>query len=492
MGLFARVPDDYEWIIYARISDDREGAGLGVKRQTEDGFDLAGKLGGQVLTVCCDNDMTANDRSGRYKPRPEYDQMCELLRARPGRRGVISWHTDRLHRTPRELEDFIDLVELSGAEVQTVKAGHIDLSTASGRMTARVHCAVARHESEHKSERIRRKTLELAEAGTIYGGGPRPFGYTRIYSGEGPRRKIVRDDINPEEATTVRECARRLLAGGTLRSVVRWLNDSGVRSSTGRRWSQQALRYMMRSGRIAGLREHRRQVIGEAVWDGIITVEQHQQLRTMLDHNQRSPGASRVRIHYLSGYVFCSDCARERIKMRVGRQHGKLKYKCPPLDGCNGRVVPLADLENLIGVAMADTLSDPEALRQLAARESDNTDQTTVLVDKVQADERRLARLQSELTEGDEEDIPEVAASLRVLRRRIRENQAELSRIAGLPAALRESLPDMAKRWPTLDLDLKRTLLDLFIRRIIIHPARRGYPKFDPSRVQIEWVSATD
>ena len=58
-----------------------------------------------------------------------------------------------------------------------MQGGDYDLANASGRMTARIIGAVARHESEHKSERIRRKQLELAEAGKLSGGGRRPYGY---------------------------------------------------------------------------------------------------------------------------------------------------------------------------------------------------------------------------------------------------------------------------------------------------------------------------
>jgi site-specific DNA recombinase len=50
----------------------------------------------------------------------------------------------------------------------------LDLSTPSGRMVARQLGAVARYESEHKSERQRRKHQELAEASKSSGGGARP------------------------------------------------------------------------------------------------------------------------------------------------------------------------------------------------------------------------------------------------------------------------------------------------------------------------------
>ena len=90
---------------------------------------------------------------------------------------MVAWHSDRLHRSPVELETFISTVEAAGIDVETARAGVLDLSTPSGRMVARQLGAVARYESEHKAERQRRKHQELAEAGKSSGGGTRPFGY---------------------------------------------------------------------------------------------------------------------------------------------------------------------------------------------------------------------------------------------------------------------------------------------------------------------------
>jgi site-specific DNA recombinase len=154
--------------IYCRISRDRTGAGLGVDRQEKDCRALAERLGLPVDAVLVDNDLSAY--SG--KKRPAYERLLEGVRA--GRySAVIAWHPDRLHRSPVELERFIDVIEAAQVQVHTVTAGDVDLTTASGRMTARIVGAVARHESEHRSERIKRKHLELAERG-LPSGGARP------------------------------------------------------------------------------------------------------------------------------------------------------------------------------------------------------------------------------------------------------------------------------------------------------------------------------
>src|SRR3990172_9656322 len=95
--------------VYARISADRDGTRLGVERQIEDCQGLAATLGWQVHDVYADNDVSA--WSGRE--RPEFRRLCDDLKAGVVG-GVVVWHMDRLHRHPRELEDFITLIEASG------------------------------------------------------------------------------------------------------------------------------------------------------------------------------------------------------------------------------------------------------------------------------------------------------------------------------------------------------------------------------------------
>lgn len=104
--------------MYGRISEDREGAGLSVERQLEDQCVLFGQLGLCLVGVYADNDLSVFTG----KPRPDYLAMLADLDA--GRVRVVTvWHTERLHRTPRELETYIDLAERRGIVTHSVKAG---------------------------------------------------------------------------------------------------------------------------------------------------------------------------------------------------------------------------------------------------------------------------------------------------------------------------------------------------------------------------------
>lgn len=246
--------------IYARISKDKTGAGLGVERQEADCRALAARLGWTVVEVFADNDLSAY--SGKVRPR--YRALLEAIRA--GRvDAVLAWHTDRIHRSPVELEDYIRACN-DGRDVptHTVQAGPLDLSTPSGRMIARTLGAVARYESEHRGKRVRAARLAAARAGVPHCGGPRPFGYER----DGVT-------VRESEAAAVRSAVESVLAGASLRSVARELNTVGLHTTMkDRRWGHGAVREVLLRPRNAGLREHNGEVIGPADWPAIVPEEQ--------------------------------------------------------------------------------------------------------------------------------------------------------------------------------------------------------------------------
>src|SRR5271154_41475 len=119
--------------LYVRISRDSETKGLGVRRQERECRDWAARNGWEVIDtggrrdileyeqagkvyrvrrpkswvqngVYGDNDITAG--KGSDVPRPGY--LTLLVAIEKGDiDGIIYWNNDRLHRHPRELEDFI-------------------------------------------------------------------------------------------------------------------------------------------------------------------------------------------------------------------------------------------------------------------------------------------------------------------------------------------------------------------------------------------------
>jgi DNA invertase Pin-like site-specific DNA recombinase len=468
--------------VYARISDDPENDELGVQRQLKHLRELVTARGGAIAREYVDNDVSAF--KGRH--RPQYEALMQAVTAGE-LTHIATWQTSRLWRRRSERGAGIERLATARVSVLVARGPDLDMTTAYGRGMAGLVGEFDTMESEVKSERIQAKVVELADAGRIANGGPRPFGFRRIYFGEGPRRKIVRDELDEVEAEIVRQCAAKVLRGESLRSIVGDLNGRGVKTSTGGLWTMQGLKFMLRSGRIAGLREHRRKVVGPAVWPAIVTVDEHEQLRALLDSNVR-PVGSRVRCHYLTGFMFCSDCVARNVRMRVGTHHDKLKYICPPKaeGGCNGRVIGVADVEGLVKKYMVGRLNDPRSLRMLAEREATEDVETRSLLDAIEVDERRLVTLQATLTDGDEDEAPEAVAAVRRVRARLKGNRASLSRLRPISALDDdESLPELGARWDDLHIDRKQSLMRLFVQQVVIGPGRRGLGRFDPDRVDI-------
>ncbi|MGT2461096.1 recombinase family protein [Sinomonas atrocyanea] len=214
--------------VYVRISDDKAGVGLGVQRQETDCQKLAESLSIEDVVLFSDNDVSAY--SGRR--RPGYEAMLEQLAA-GGFSAVIAWHGDRLHRSPIELEAYIDIVEKHGVETHLVTGGRVDLGTPTGRMIARTVGNMARYESEHKAERIVRAHRQAAEQGR-WRGGLRPFGY--LDDGQTP---------HPEEAALVLRAYKDVLEGTSLSELCRHWNAKGIQTTTGRAWGTQSLKQLL-------------------------------------------------------------------------------------------------------------------------------------------------------------------------------------------------------------------------------------------------------
>ncbi len=452
--------------IYARISDDREGAGLGVERQERDCRGLAERLGWQVIEVYTDNDLSAFDRR---KQRPSYKRMLEALREGHVT-AVLTWHNDRLHRSVRELEDFIDLVEESKAAVQTVMAGTYDLTTATGRLQARMVGAFAQYESEHKRDRQLRKALELAEAGKVGNGGHRPFGF-----------EADRMTVREEEASVLRELYAQVLAGRSLRSLRRHLSETGIRTTTGNVWSLQGLRYNLLSGRNAGLREHRGVVVGKAVWPPIVDRATWDQVGAVLRDSARYTGDhDGARRYVLTGFLRCGLCGK---KLRPNRKASLQRFACRrDADGCGSILIRYTPAEEHVVDLILDRL---EAEAHLTVDVP--TDPTAELLAKIEAEEARLRRLVAAYAEDAQGDPLELRLAAAGHRAKIDQYRRDLASTVkhqplGDPLAVRSAWLAGA-----YDLEQKRSVLNLLVERIDVGPAVRGRNYFDPDRLALTW-----
>jgi site-specific DNA recombinase len=450
-------------VIYTRISRDPGHDELGVRRQEKDCRALCERHGYDIAAVLSDDDRSAY--SG--KRRPAYEDLLQAVKAGEVN-VVVAWHPDRLTRHPRELEDLIDALEAGGCTVSTVQAGDYDLATPTGRMVARVVGATARHESEHKSARLRRKHREIAEYGRVSGGGTRPFGF-----------EDDRITHRPSEVAEIRALVRKTLDGTSLRRLAVDLNERGITTTTGGAWSPMVVRRLLMSARIAGIREHDGKVY-PAVWKPIISTDDLRRVRAVFTapaRNSARPGAARYLL--TGGLARCGLCG-EKLVARP-KHDGRRCYVCatgPGFTGC-GKIRSLAEpVDDLVTDAVLARL-DPEALASL----SDTSADTEVIAE--------LERL--ELRGGELAEMWAVGEMTRADLRRA--NEALEARRAALEAQLTRPKPtallgahgDLSKSWATLDVGTRRAVLESVLESVTIGPAVKGRNTFDPTRVSVAW-----
>jgi len=455
--------------IYARISSDREGDQLGVRRQIEDCRRLADRCGFVVAGCYVDDDVSA--WSGRA--RPEYERMLDDLRG-GALGGVLVWHLDRLTRHPRELESFIDLCDELRVELGCV-TGDVNLGSHIGRLTARMLGGLARYESDHKSERIRRKHEELALRGKVSGGGSRPYGYE-------PDKRTLR----PAEAAIVRECANRFLAGEALRSIVRDLNRREIPAASGGEWSSQTLRRILGSSRIAGQRSHHGEVVATAEWEPIISPAESAEIRARLaDPDRRTNKAARR--YLLGGLLVCSHCGEKLVaRPRAGGQRRYACAKGPGFSGCGKTYINAEEVERFVVEAVLYRVDTPEVAAALEGRPADPDLQP--LYEQLDADAAQLEELaaaygQRLLT------MPELLAARKPIEQRVTATRKQLSRVTRRSTL--ESFvgkgEELRALWDSLDLSQQHAVVAAVLDHVVVGPGRRGYNRFDESRLRPVW-----
>ena len=465
--------------VYVRISRDTVGQSLGVQRQLSDCTDLAQTLDWEVVDTYTDNDRSA------YKgtPRPEYDRLLADLEA--GRiNGVLAWHPDRLHRSPLELEGYLDLVHRRSIDTHTARAGAWDLSTPSGRLQARVIGSFSRYESEHKADRIARKHEQIATEGG-YHGGHRPYGFNE-------------DGIThrPAEAQVVAEAVRDIVNGHSIRSIVGRLNNAGTTTATGREWSVTRLRNVLLRPRNAGLSVYRGEVVGTGRWDPIVTEDEWRACRAILEDKTRiSNPAGGGQIKWMgSGLYRCGVCGSSKIRVSKGTT-GKPSYRC----GANvdkgksgAHILRIAEpIDAYVSAVLVARLSMPDA-RDLFTVDDDQGARLDELRTERAALDERIAEAGRMFADGEID-----RAALTKITARIAPRLDELDvTIADLstrtPLAALASGDDVQAAWDALDLDRKRVVLDTLLEVTIlkIGGGRRATNR-DGSRndLELRWKS---
>jgi site-specific DNA recombinase len=236
--------------------------------------------------------------------------------------AICAAKLDRISRSLFDFTAFVHWLEAHGKAL-IILDPELDLTTKEGRVMANVLMTFAEYEREVIGARVKDAYDKLIRDGK-YTGGMVLFGYRPI--------KLTRGwgvEVDPEYAPIVQEMADRYLRYGSIGSIVRWLNTSGVpcpkdvtriRSAnpktrekvSGAPWTTYTVRHILKSPAILGavtnardepLRDEQGLIIYRA--PGLITRDQFEKIQARLAQN---PVPVRINASPLTQVAFCAVC----------------------------------------------------------------------------------------------------------------------------------------------------------------------------------------
>ncbi|SIT00283.1 recombinase family protein [Alicyclobacillus vulcanalis] len=340
--------------LYIRVSTEEQAvSGHSLREQEEQLVAYAHTHGFDRYALYCDDGY-----SGKSLHRPAMDRLRSDIRA--GKvSGVVTTRIDRLTRSVADFARLVEEMNLHGVFYRSTRQ-NFEISTAMGRLVAQMLSVIAEFEREMIAERVHENLMALAMRGEL--ATKPPFGYCL----EGGRLTP-----NPREARWVREGARLLLSGASPRDVAMEFNALGVRTKTGRLWTDRTVRTLFTNPALAGIavwnrrktqggRRRERQpsewVCVEGAHEPILSRDDFDAIRRLLERRRdlspRSQGSKRP----LAGLLRCGFCgsamyAGWQVKRQAGERQKVPIYRCGRYvtgGGCTPNQVDAAEIERLV------------------------------------------------------------------------------------------------------------------------------------------------
>jgi site-specific DNA recombinase len=498
-------------VLYARLSrktqDNRESVGI----QLAEGRAYVEENGGQVSRELKDDGISASDTS--KKPRPDYINLISAVKNNEVDIIVVT-EMRRLYRSLDELLELIKLAETTRLRgIWTTDDIGYNLSTPEG-----IHAAVAavnnaKLEVAVMSKRHKRKQKARAELGKHHGG-VRPYCYEppkRDDNGNLINRATLYTALVPEEVEVFKNCVRRLIAGERAIWIVRSLNERGVKSAAGGKWTVGNFQRLMLKKRYVIFDDNDPEQRGtlvyndkefQAEWKGLITKAEHALMAAQFKSKARPWGANQGsgRAYLLTGMIFCGRCGGNMHGGgRVNRQKRfERRYICKRFGshgvstGQCGRMYRItAPVDALVIESVFERFNSPEVMRALA--EPNNAkEELDELVTKLAHARRHRQNLVLEYGRGEHKKA-DYHLMLTAADGSIEHVERHLAKLQGsLSSGLLPKEGALSELWDDMTLDWQRSILSLVVEKVIIHPChpvRRRWRewKFEPDSVEIVW-----
>lgn len=277
-------------VAYLAEGAKRGGVRRSISDQSRAFLEFCQANGYEVAATFVDTDLDGTDSPG-------FRQLLEFLRG--SERGFTLVVVDSLGVLGKDLGK-------AAAKLLAIEATGVRVVTAdTGAEAARqlIETWAERGEGTPVSERVRSAMRRKAVKGEVLG--RPPYGY-RV----GPRNRL---ELVPEEAVVVRYIFRLYLQEGMgIRRIAGQLNQEGIRTRRGGRWSMVTIRDILRNRVYLGTYA-RFGVRVPGSHPALVSPEDFRRVQERMERRATRPRTRTVTPFLLSGLVYCARCGNRMI-----------------------------------------------------------------------------------------------------------------------------------------------------------------------------------
>ena len=382
---------------------------------------------------------------------------------------VLVWKLDRFARNRYDSAHYKAMLKKNGVKVVSVTERIAD--GADGVILEAVLEGMAEYYSLDLSEKIHRGQKENALK-CQNNGGHIPLGYQL-------NKGTKRLEINPTTAPIVQEVYRRYADGDTIRDIVRDLNERGLTTTRGKKFTYSAFNILLQNRKYIGEYKYQDVVIPGGI-PAIVPEDVFNRVQARMEKNKHSPAAAKAKESYLlTTKLFCGKCGKIMFG-ESGQHRGKTYryYKCASAKkktGCTKKAVKKDWIENLVVQQTMLVVMDKPLMERL-------TDRLMELQGEESYDLKLLEQQKHEAEQGIENMINAIQAGIITpsTKQRLTELESEKSRLEKCilkerlehPRLEREQISFFLEQFKKTDVqneEQRQRLIDCFVNAVFVY-----------------------
>ena len=478
--------------LYARVSSDRQDVDLSVAAQMRALREYAGRNNYLVVREFVDE-----AESGRIADRPQFRKMIdEAGKSNAPFQEILVWKFSRFTRKREHAVAFKSMLRRKGVRVVSITE-HAD-DTPTGKLMEAIIESVDEFYSENLAEEVKRGMREAASRG-YWMGSRTPYGYNRVMVADGAKKRPTLE-LDPDAAQVVKRIFDLAEAGTGMLKITQTLNDEGIASPTGKRWSKNGVHFILRNEVYTGTlvwgtkgKDKAEPVRIEKAFPSIVSKAQFRRVNKLM--HSRAPKRTHPRrvgsTYLLSGLVKCHKC-RRALSGQDAKSGQFAYYVCQSLikqgsGACDSPRLNARRFEELVVERIRDNILTESSITQLVKVVDEEMDgiaaEQRKRLETVEAEleevKRKLARVWHFIENSDiemadasdrikehrerQERLEEAAAEARAILAERREVLDDVETIAAYARDMRDFLVES-------EVTERRAFIESFVKEIVVTP----------------------